>query len=64
MNDYSGAFAYALLLPIIGGILGILLSYLVIRAAVGAGLRDHLKWIEKHRPSHAAHLRGEHPPQP
>lgn len=62
MTDYSGAFAYALILPIVGGILGIVFFYLVVRAAVAAGLRDHLKWVERNRPSHAAHVLGDHPP--
>lgn len=52
MNDSSGAVAYALLLPLIGAVIGLLISYLIIRAAVAAGLRDHVKWMEKNRPGH------------
>lgn len=41
---------YALLIPVIGGCLALLLLYGIIRVAVARGMRDHYLWLEKNRP--------------
>ncbi len=45
------AVIYAVLLPLLGAIIGLLILYGIIRVAISRGLRDHHKWLELNRPS-------------
>lgn len=50
----------AVIISVIAWIVGLLVFYLVTKAAVAHGLRSHQLWMEKHRPDHA----GRHHPAP
>ena len=50
MNPFALISLYAILGWVIAGTSGLLLLYGVVRVAVSRGLRDHQKWMEKHRP--------------
>ncbi|MEX1079513.1 MAG: hypothetical protein WED09_10440 [Homoserinimonas sp.] len=42
---------YAVLLPLLGAIVGLLVLYGIIRVGVSRGLRDHYRWLELNRAS-------------
>lgn len=42
---------YAVLLPLLGAIVGFLILYGIIRVGVSRGLRDHHRWLELNRPA-------------
>ena len=47
----------AIVIPVLLTIISFVILYLVVRAAVRGGLRDHQHWLEKNRPTHAP---GQH----
>jgi multisubunit Na+/H+ antiporter MnhG subunit len=47
----------AIVIPILVSLIGFVILYLIVRAAVRGGLRDHQRWMEKNQP---AHLPGHH----
>lgn len=51
----DATFIIAIALPVIAGLLGFLLLFLVIRNAIASGLRKHQLWME-----HRAEQQGEH----
>jgi len=50
MDAFSALGTLAILVWIVVPCLVLLLLYGVIRVAVARGLRDHQRWMEKHRP--------------
>ena len=66
--DYSSLLGTGLLLTLVvsavAWIVGLVVFYLVTRAAVSHGLRSHQIWMEKHRPGHTGqHSQEVAPPQ-
>lgn len=45
----------AVIISAIAWIIGLVVFYLVTKAAVAHGLRSHQLWMEKHRPEHPGH---------
>jgi hypothetical protein len=55
----------AVITSIVSFCIGIVVFYLVLRAGIAAGLRDHTKWLEKRAPRGVAPERQSLvPPQP
>lgn len=44
---FGAGFLLAVIIPVLIGIVGLIVTYLIIRAAVRGGLRDHYKWVER-----------------
>lgn len=42
----------AIVIPVLVSIVGFVILYLVVRAAVRGGLRDHQRWMDKNQPVH------------
>ena len=49
--DYSSLFGagflLAIVIPVLVGLIGLFITYWVIRSAVRGGMRDHHHWVEK-----------------
>ena len=49
--DYSSLFGagflLAIVIPVLVGLIGLFITYWVIRSAVRGGMRDHFNWVEK-----------------
>jgi len=63
-NPVTDVGTQALIIAIVSICVSFLIFYLVIRAAVFAGLRDHSKWLSKRTPPPELQRQSLVPPQP